>query len=57
MTVFTKCAKGHDLTVEDAYLFSANGHRSCKQCAIDAKNPRKKRQRFAMEPAGVFPAR
>ncbi len=57
MTVFTKCAKGHDLTVEDAYLFSANGHRSCKQCAIDAKNPRKKRQRFAMEPAGGYRAR
>lgn len=41
MTVFTKCPKGHDLTVEGAYIYSSNGLRSCKECAVTLKKKRK----------------
>ena len=27
------CGNGHDLTVEDAFVYSASGNRSCRQCA------------------------
>ena len=27
-----QCANGHDLTVEDAFVYSSTGLRSCRQC-------------------------
>ena len=32
MQVDQQCANGHDLTVPHAFVFSASGLRSCRQC-------------------------
>lgn len=53
--VFPTCSKGHDLSLDWAFLHTATGLRSCRECATGTV--KKKRQRFAMEPAGGFPAR
>lgn len=46
---FATCAQGHDLTVEDAYLYSANGVRECRLCATaNGTMKAKKRVRFDM---------
>jgi len=50
MSVFTKCEKGHDLTVPDAYLYNNNGNRMCRECAIGHKP--KKKISFSMQPIG-----
>lgn len=36
---FTRCQKGHDLTVEDAYLYGNRGERECRACALSKKRP------------------
>lgn len=55
MSVFTKCAKGHDLTIQDAYLYSSNGHRQCRECAkANGGGNIKKKPKFTLngKPAG-----
>ena len=32
MQVNQTCANGHDLTVEDAFVYSSTGLRSCRAC-------------------------
>ena len=34
--VFTHCANGHDLTVEDAYIYNSGGTRACRECVKNA---------------------
>lgn len=46
--VFTQCQKGHDLTVEEAYVYSPSGIRVCRECAKDDKGRLKKRPAFDM---------
>ena len=33
MNLSEVCGSGHDLTVEDAFVYSASGARSCRECA------------------------
>lgn len=47
MTVFTTCTSGHDLTQEDAYIYTPTGLRTCRQCAIIASEKNSKRRRSA----------
>lgn len=45
MSPFTRCEKGHDLTVEDAWLYDNGGNRKCRACAYES-NP-KRREKVA----------
>jgi hypothetical protein len=38
------CANGHDLTVPNAFVFSASGLRSCRLCSEASGNRRKRRR-------------
>lgn len=42
---FTTCIKGHDLTVQGAFLYDARGHRVCRVCAADQKKSRSSNKR------------
>lgn len=44
--VFPKCSKGHDLSLDLAYLHTSSGLRSCRECSTG--EIRKRRQRFSM---------
>ena len=48
MSVFTKCQRGHDLTVPDAYVYSPNGVRVCRECSRDEHGKIKKKPAFDM---------
>jgi hypothetical protein len=48
MSVFTKCDKGHDLTLPDSYVYTNSGVRACRECAKDDKGKIKKRPAFDM---------
>ena len=37
------CPKGHDLTIEDAWLYGASGNRECRECAL-ARNPNRSKR-------------
>ena len=39
-----QCANGHDLTLPNAFVFSASGLRSCRLCS-EANGNRRKRRR------------
>ena len=43
MQVNQQCANGHDLTVTNAFVFSASGLRSCRLCSEANGNRRKRR--------------
>jgi len=32
-----RCDRGHDLSVEGAWLYASNGVRTCRECARQAK--------------------
>lgn len=38
---FSSCASGHDLTKENAYIYDGAGRRSCRECALLAKDGKK----------------
>jgi hypothetical protein len=42
------CAKGHDLTAENAWLYRSNNHRECRQCAQNITKPQKRRGNFSL---------
>ena len=44
MQVDQQCANGHDLTLPNAFVFSASGLRSCRLCS-EANGNRRKRRR------------
>jgi hypothetical protein len=47
--MFATCQKGHDLTAENAYLYTASGLRECRLCAIDhGKGKPKRKIRFEL---------
>ena len=31
--MWTTCGSGHDLTVDNAYVYTGNGTRQCRECA------------------------
>ena len=42
------CAKGHDLTDENAWLYRSNNHRECRLCAQNITKPRKRKGNFSL---------
>jgi hypothetical protein len=48
MSVFAACAKGHDLTAPEAYVYSPSGIRVCRECARDETGKIKKKPAFDM---------
>lgn len=44
--IWKECSKGHDLTVEDAWIYRSSGMRDCRQCVTPNS---KKRGKFRFE--------
>ena len=42
------CANGHDLTAEDAFIYSSTGLRSCRQCLQAVRKKPKFKNDIAM---------
>jgi hypothetical protein len=40
MNLSEVCGNGHDLTVEDAFVYSARGFRACRECVQPKKKQR-----------------
>lgn len=44
-SMWTTCGEGHDLTAPNAYVYTGNGTRQCRECANKTASPKKLRQR------------
>lgn len=55
MSPFTKCEKGHDLTLPNAHIYLASKDRKCRLCHIETlpKSKREKATRGAFDGGGA----
>ena len=42
--MFTTCANGHDLTVDNAFIYKSNGSRECRECNPKVQKTRRKQR-------------
>ena len=42
--MWTSCGKGHDLTVEDAFVYGMTGNRRCRVCVQEETGKRPPKQ-------------
>ncbi len=42
MSPFTRCEKGHDLTVPNAHIYDASGNRKCRACVTESSGSKRR---------------